>query len=52
MLATAKGRFAFASTLAIYIYESETFQLQKVFTHADSNISAIEWEPTQELYLA
>jgi len=26
--------------------------LQKVFTHADSNISAIEWEPCEERYLA
>lgn len=46
------NRFAFASTLAIYVYESSNFQLIKVFTHADSNISAIEWEPIRERYLA
>jgi WD40 repeat protein len=26
-LATATGRFAFASTLAIYVYETQSYQL-------------------------
>ena len=38
--------------MAIYVYETQSYQLQKVFTHADSNISALEWEPSEERYLA
>jgi WD40 repeat protein len=50
-LASSSTRFAFASTLAIYVYHSRNFQLEKVFTLADQNISAIEWDPL-ERYIA
>ncbi len=33
------------------MYDSRNFQLEKVFTLADQNISAIEWDP-QERYIA
>lgn len=49
VLATASGRFAYASTLAIYIFETTSFQLQKVLAHGESNISAIEWDPKEAL---
>ncbi|CDW86163.1 wd repeat-containing protein 17 [Stylonychia lemnae] len=53
VLASSNTHFAFASTLAIYLYENKTFQLEKVFTHADQNISAIEIDPSsQQKYLA
>eukprot|EP00347_Sterkiella_histriomuscorum_P001098 403373336 len=48
ILASSATHFAFASTLAIYLYDTATFQLQKVFTHADQNISAIEIDPAPE----
>jgi hypothetical protein len=51
-LASAKGRFAFASTLAVYIYSTKNFQLEKILSHCDSNISCIEWDPNEEKYLA
>ena len=50
--ATATSRFAFASTIGIYVYDSHTYQLNKLLTYVDHNISAIAWEPKLERYLA
>ena len=44
VLASVDGKFAFASTLAVYIYDAKTFQLLKLLTYGDQNISAIAWE--------
>ena len=48
----ALNRFAFASTLAVYIYDLKNYQLQKLLSGYDSNISAITWDPTNENNLA
>ena len=52
ILATAAGRFAFASTLAVHVYDQETFWLLKLLNFADTNITAIQWEPVTENLLA
>ena len=52
VLASSKDRFAFASTLAIHIYDKQTFQLTKLLTFADKNITAISWCPTDPNVLA
>jgi WD40 repeat protein len=36
----------------VYVYDAITFQLLKLLTFVDHNISAIAWEPTYERYLA
>lgn len=48
----ARDRFAFASTLAIYVYDLNSFTLQSVLSHGEANISCIQWEPGEERYLA
>ncbi len=52
VLAVASSRIAFASTLAIYVLETANYQLEKIFTIQDQNISCIEWEPQEEKLLA
>ena len=52
VLTSCKDRFAFASTLAIYVYDLKTFQLQKLLNGTTSNILAIVWEPTNRKFLA
>lgn len=52
ILATSKSYFAFASTIAVYVYDIKTYQLQKLLTSQTSNITALKWEPVTERYLA
>jgi WD40 repeat protein len=52
ILACASDKFAFASTLAVYIYDRKSYQLLKLLNFADTNITAIEWQPVNEKYLA
>jgi WD40 repeat protein len=52
ILASSSSHFAFASTIAVYIYDLESLQLQKILTKASSHITALCWEPNRERYLA
>ena len=36
----------------MYIYDQRTYQLQKLLTTAESNITALAWETTREKLLA
>ena len=45
-MTSSSDKFAFASTLAVHIYDKKTFQLVKLLTFADKNITAISWCPT------
>ena len=46
ILSSTKDKFAFASTLAVHIYDNRTFQMSKLLTFADKNITAICWCPS------
>ena len=52
VLACSADRFAFASTLAVHIYDKKTFQLVKLLTYADRNITSIVWCPTDPNVIA
>ena len=52
MLTCSKDKFAFASTLAVHIYDKKTFQLVKLLTYADKNITSIAWCPTDPTMIA
>lgn len=52
IIACAQNQFAFASTLAIHVYDIRNFQLIKLLSAADANITAIAWQPIHEKYLA
>ena len=52
VLSCTKDKFAFASTLAIHIYDKQTFQLVKLLTFADKNITAINWCPSDPTVIA
>ena len=52
VLTCSKDKFAFASTLAIHIYDKHTFQLVKLLTFADKNITSICWCPTDPSIIA
>ena len=45
ILSSTEDKFAFASTLAVHVYDKKTFQLVKLLTFADKNITAISWSP-------
>jgi len=47
ILTCTADKFAFASTLAVHIYDKKTFQLVKLLTYADKNITALSWCPTE-----
>ena len=47
VLTSSKDQFAFASTVAIHIYDKKTFQLTKLLNFQDSNITAISWCPME-----
>lgn len=57
ILASSKNKFAFASTLAVYIYEIQdnkglSIVLEKILADHTSTITAIEWNPKEETQLA
>ena len=52
ILTSTSDKFAFASTLAVHIYDKKTFQLVKMLTFADKNITAIAWCPTDSNAIA
>ena len=52
VLTCSKDHFAFASTLAVHVYDKKTFQLTKLLTFADKNITAISWCPTDPSVIA
>lgn len=57
ILASSKNKFAFASTLAVYIYEivdnkGLSVVLDKILSDHTSTITAIEWNPKEETQLA
>ena len=52
VLASTTDKFAFASTLAVHIYDKKTFQLIKLLTFADRNITAISWSPLDSNIIA
>lgn len=57
ILASGKNKFAFASTLAVYVYEiidnkGLSIVLDKILSDHTSTITAIEWNPKEETQLA
>ena len=48
ILTQSKDMFAFSSTLAIHVYDKSSFQLLKLLTFSDQNITAIAWEPNSD----
>ena len=52
MITACEDRFAFASTLAIYIYDMATFQLLKLIAFGDRNLTCMEWCPTDSSVIA
>lgn len=57
ILASGKNKFAFASTLAVYVYEivdnkGLSVVLDKILSDHTSTITAIEWNPKEETQLA
>ena len=51
-MTSCEDRFAFASTLAVHIYDKKTFQLIKLLTFADRNITALSWCPQDSNQIA
>lgn len=52
VLGAGGGRFAYCSTLAIYVYDAETFTLQKLLTGHDRAITGLTWNPQEPLIFA
>jgi WD40 repeat protein len=57
ILASSKNKFAFASTLAVYVYEivdnkGLSVVLEKILSDFTSTITAIEWNPKDDTQLA
>lgn len=56
-MASSKNKFAFASTLAVYVYEivdnkGLSVVLEKILSDFTSTITAIEWNPKDDTQLA
>jgi len=52
ILATARGKISYASTLAVYVFETKNYQLLKILTLEDKNITCLAWEEEKEQLLA
>ena len=48
ILTKSNELFAFASTLAVYVFDKSSFQLLKLLTFDDTNFTAIAFEPSMD----
>lgn len=43
MIGAGGGKFAYCSTLAVYVYDLETFVLEKLLTGHERTITGLTW---------
>ncbi len=49
---TSEERFAFCSTLAVYIYNLRNYSIEKIIATHESNIICLIWNPSNPKYIA
>ena len=51
-LGASKTRFAFCSTLSVYIYDLRSKKVEKILANHDATITTFTWNPKDENYFA